>query len=103
MQQQTWITTRLANLWQHISRNPVFELHGSRKLRAEHQSIETALVDIEHQSTTHRLASILLKSFCPYFHLLCEIDTKTGLVERQEYQLLSPMIACRGDDLVQNG
>ena len=29
------ITTRLANLWQHISRNPVFELHGSRKLGAE--------------------------------------------------------------------
>ena len=29
------ITTRLANLWQHIRSNPVFELHGSRKLRAE--------------------------------------------------------------------
>ena len=29
------ITTRLANLWQHISRNPVLELHRSRKLGAE--------------------------------------------------------------------
>ena len=29
------ITTRLANLRQHISRNPVLEFHGSRKLRAE--------------------------------------------------------------------
>ena len=29
------ITTRLANLRQHISRNPVLELHGSRKLGAE--------------------------------------------------------------------
>ena len=65
------ITTRLANLWQHISRNPVLELHGSRKLGAEHQSIETALVDIEHQSTTHRLASILLLTShypCVVFH-----------------------------------
>ena len=65
MQQQTWITTRLANLWQHISRNPVLELHGSRKLGAENQSIETALVDEDHQSTTHRLASILLQT-CHY-------------------------------------
>ncbi|CUQ64637.1 Uncharacterised protein [Segatella copri] len=58
------ITTRLANLWQHIGRNPVLELHGSRKLRAENQSIETALVDIEHQSTTHRRGSILLQTGC---------------------------------------
>ena len=43
---------------------PVLELHGSRKLRAEHQSIETALVNIEHQSTTHCLAYILLQTGC---------------------------------------
>ena len=56
------ITTRLANLWQHISRNPVLELHGSRKLGAENQSIETTLVDIEHQLCSYCSASILSKA-----------------------------------------
>ena len=65
------ITTRLANLWQHISRNPVLELHGSRKLRAENQSIETALVDEDHLTPAICYSSILLlASHYPYvvFH-----------------------------------
>ena len=59
------ITTRLANLWQHISRNPVLELHGSRKLRAENQSIETALRNVNHLLETFRISSILLDA-CHY-------------------------------------
>ena len=56
------ITTRLANLWQHIGRNPVLELHGSRKLRAENQSIETALVNEDHLLSSYCSASILTKA-----------------------------------------
>ena len=56
------ITARLANLWQHIGRNPVLELHGSRKLGAEHQSIETALVDEDHLLSSYCSASILTKA-----------------------------------------
>ena len=48
------ITARLANLWQHLGSNPVLELHRRRKLGAEHQSIESTLVDEKH----------LLESFC---------------------------------------
>ena len=42
------ITARLANLWQHLGSNPVFELHRRWKLGAENQSIESALVDEKH-------------------------------------------------------
>ncbi len=42
------ITIRLTNLWQHIRSNPVLELHGSRKLGAKHQGIESALVNEDY-------------------------------------------------------
>ena len=54
------ITARLANLWQHLGSNPVFELHRRRKLGAENQSIESALVNEKHLAPAFRLASILL-------------------------------------------
>ena len=54
------ITARLANLRQHLGSNPVFELYRRRKLGAENQSIESALVDENHLSPAFCLASILL-------------------------------------------
>ena len=46
----------------NLSRNPVLELHGSRKLGTENQSIETALVNIEHLLGSYCSASILSKA-----------------------------------------
>ena len=54
------ITARLANLWQHLGSNPVFELHRRRKLGAEHQSIESALIDEKKLAPALCLTSILL-------------------------------------------
>ena len=54
------ITARLANLWQHLGSNPVFELHRRWKLGAEHQSIESALVDEKKLAPALCLTSILL-------------------------------------------
>ena len=54
------ITARLANLWQHLGSNPVFELHRRWKLGAENQSIESALVDEKKLAPALCLTSILL-------------------------------------------
>ena len=56
------ITARLANLWQHLGSNPVFELHRRWKLGAENQSIESALVDEKHLLSSYCSASILTKA-----------------------------------------
>ena len=54
------ITARLANLWQHLGSNPVFELHRRWKLGAENQSIESALIDEKKLAPALCLTSILL-------------------------------------------
>ena len=69
------ITARLANLWQHLGSNPVFELHRRWKLGAENQSIESALVDEKKLAPALCLTSILLDTsrypYAVFYSIMC--------------------------------